>query len=59
VIPATVLSVVVLAFFYEPTQRAIWWFQRQFMTSRTRLAFFTAGLFVIPVSIILIAGTVG
>jgi sodium-dependent phosphate cotransporter len=58
VIATTVLSVLILAFLYEPTRRAIWWFQRQFMESRARLACFTAALFAIPVTIILVAGTV-
>jgi hypothetical protein len=58
ILATTVVSLVLLAFFYPQSKRGIWWFQRQFMHSRLRLALFTAGLFVVPVSIILVAGLV-
>ncbi len=59
IIATSVLSVVVLAFFYPQMRRLVWRFQRQMVKNRTRLAAFTAGLFVVPLAIISIAAVVG
>jgi solute carrier family 34 (sodium-dependent phosphate cotransporter) len=56
VIATSVLSVLSLAFFYPQIRRAIWRFQRQMVKSRTRLAGFTAGLFLVPIAVIVLAG---
>lgn len=53
------VSVVILAFFHFQVRRLIWKFQRQMVTSKPRLAGFSAGLFLIPVSLILISGLFG
>ena len=47
---------VLLAFFYIPIRRGVWKFQRQMVKSKPRLAGFTAGLFLIPLAIVAIAG---
>ena len=52
IIGTTVISLVLLAFFYPQVRRGIWRFQRQMVKSRGRLAGFTAGLFVVPVLIV-------
>jgi solute carrier family 34 (sodium-dependent phosphate cotransporter) len=59
VIGTTIISVLLLAFFYPQVRRGIWKFQRQVVKSRPRLAMFTAALFVTPIAIIGIAGTFG
>ncbi len=59
VIATTLLSVVVLAFFYPQVKRVIWRFQRQMVKSKPRLAAFTAGLFALPLSLIMISGLAG
>ncbi|MDQ3958491.1 MAG: hypothetical protein M3273_09240 [Actinomycetota bacterium] len=51
----TVVSIVVLAFFYPQVRRAVWRFQRQMVKSRVRLAGFTAGLFVVPLAIVAVS----
>ncbi|MDQ3939835.1 MAG: hypothetical protein M3238_00600, partial [Actinomycetota bacterium] len=48
VISTSVLSVIVLAFFYPQLRTLIFRFQRQMLKSKPRLAAFTAGLFVVP-----------
>ncbi len=55
----TVVSLLLLSFFYPQMRRAIWRFQRQVMRSKVRLAAFTAGLFALPVAIILVSGAIG
>jgi solute carrier family 34 (sodium-dependent phosphate cotransporter) len=55
----TIVSVLLLAFFYQPLRQAIWKFQRLVVKSRTRLAAFTAGLFLVPLTIIAISAAVG
>lgn len=55
----TLVSVVVLAFFYPQLKRGIWRFQRQMVKSKPRLFAFTAGLFLVPLAMIAIAGVVG
>lgn len=50
------VSVFLLAFFYPQIQTGVWRFQRQVVKSKPRLATFTAGLFLIPISIVAISG---
>jgi solute carrier family 34 (sodium-dependent phosphate cotransporter) len=52
----TLVSVGVLAFLYPQLKRGIWRFQRQMVKSKTRLFAFTAGLFLVPLALIGIAG---
>lgn len=59
VIATTVLSVVLLAFFYPQLKSGIWRFQRMIVKSKPRLAAFTAGLFLVPLAIIGISGFAG
>ena len=56
VIAAGSLSVILLTFFYPQMRTLVWRFQRQMTMSKPRLAGFTAALFLVPVSIILISG---
>jgi sodium-dependent phosphate cotransporter len=56
IIGTTIVSVIVLAFFYIPMRRSIWKFQRQMIKNKPRLAMFTAGLFATPIAIILVSG---
>jgi sodium-dependent phosphate cotransporter len=58
IVGTTVVSVVLLAFFYPQVKRGLWVFQREVIKSRTRLAVFTAGLFLVPVTIIAVSGIV-
>lgn len=51
IVGTAVVSVAILAFAYVPIRSAVWRFQRQMISSRPRLAGFTAALFVIPVAI--------
>lgn len=59
IIGSTIVSVVILAFFYPQVRTGIWRFQRQMTRNRTRLAAFTAGLFAVPIATIGLAGFVG
>jgi solute carrier family 34 (sodium-dependent phosphate cotransporter) len=59
IISTTVVSLIVLTFFYPQVRRAIWRFQRMMVKSRTRLAVFTACLFLVPITIIGISGAIG
>jgi solute carrier family 34 (sodium-dependent phosphate cotransporter) len=59
IISTTIVSLILLTFFYPQIRRAIWRFQRMMVKSRPRLAVFTAGLFLVPVSIIVISGAIG
>jgi hypothetical protein len=59
IIGTTIVSFVLLTFFYPQLKRGIWRFQRQMVKSKTRLLAFTAGLFVVPIATIRIAGVVG
>lgn len=52
VIATSILSVVILLFFYDPVRRVIWRFQREMVRSKPRLAAFSAALFVTPVAVI-------
>jgi solute carrier family 34 (sodium-dependent phosphate cotransporter) len=55
----TVVSVVLLAFFYPQIRRGIWRFQRQMVKNKPRLAAFTGALFLVPLAIIVVSGTLG
>lgn len=55
VIAASILSVIVLTFFYPQLRRLIFQFQRQMLKSKPRLAGFTAGLFIAPLALIVVA----
>jgi solute carrier family 34 (sodium-dependent phosphate cotransporter) len=59
IIATTVVSLVLLAFFYPQLKRGVWRFQRQMVMSKTRLFAFTSCLFVVPIATIGIAGVVG
>jgi hypothetical protein len=59
VIATSILSVILLTFFYPQIRRGIWRFQRVIVKSRARLAVFTAALFAVPIAIILISGLAG
>lgn len=50
------VSVLLLAFLYPQIKTAVWRFQRQMVKSKTRLAAFTAALFLTPVSVVIVAG---
>jgi solute carrier family 34 (sodium-dependent phosphate cotransporter) len=59
VIATSILSLILLTFFYPQLRSGIWRFQRQMTKSKPRLAAFTAALFVTPVATIAIAGLAG
>ena len=59
VIAASLLSVVLLGLFYTPVHRLVWRFQRQVVAKRSRLAAFTAALFLVPVTVIVVSGFLG
>jgi solute carrier family 34 (sodium-dependent phosphate cotransporter) len=59
IIGTTMVSLVLLTFFYPHLRSGIWRFQRQMLKSKPRLLAFTTGLFVIPIATIGIAGVVG
>jgi hypothetical protein len=59
IIASTIVSVIILTFFYPQVRSGIWRFQRQMIKSRSRLAGFTAALFFVPVAIITISGLAG
>ncbi|MDQ3986700.1 MAG: hypothetical protein M3280_09415 [Actinomycetota bacterium] len=59
IIGSTVVSLTILTFFYERVRSRIWIFQREMTRTKTRLAAFTAALFLVPIATIGIAGVVG
>jgi hypothetical protein len=59
IIGTTIVSVILLAFFYEPVRKGIWKFQKAMVRSKPRLAAFTAGLFIVPIAVIGGSGLVG
>jgi solute carrier family 34 (sodium-dependent phosphate cotransporter) len=59
IVGTTIVSLVVLAFFYPSVRRGVWKFQRQMVKNKPRLAMFTAALFLMPLAIILFSGLVG
>jgi hypothetical protein len=52
VIATTVLSVILLTFFYPSIRKGIFKFQHQILKSKPRLAAFTAALFLVPIVIV-------
>jgi sodium-dependent phosphate cotransporter len=58
VIVTTIFSMLLLALLYPGTRRLIWRVQREVVQSKPRLATFTAGLFVVPITIIGVAGLI-
>ena len=58
VIATSVLSVIVLTFFYPQLRKGIFTFQRVILRSKPRLAAFTAGLFAVPLLIVGISNLV-
>jgi hypothetical protein len=54
-----IVGIAIMLFLYEPFKRGTWRFQRQMVKSKPRLAMFTAGLFIVPLSIVVISGLVG
>ena len=59
VIATSILSVILLAFFYPQIRKGLWKFQKAIVRSKPRLAAFTAGLFIMPLAIVVIAGVLG
>ena len=59
IVGTTVISVLLLAFFYPQVRRGMWRFQRQMVKSKPRLAIFTAGLFAVPLAIVGVSAVVG
>ncbi len=59
IIGTTIVSVLILGFVYPQVRRGIWKFQRQMVKSKTRLAAFTAGLFLVPLSIVAVSVLAG
>jgi hypothetical protein len=58
-IATSILSVFLLAFFYPQLRSGIWSFQRAVVKSRTRLAAFVAGLFSIPLLVVVVSNFFG
>ena len=59
VIATSVLSVILLAFFYPQLRKGIWKFQKAMVRSKPRLALFTAALFLVPLTLIYLGGSLG
>lgn len=61
IIGTTIISVLLLAFAYPQIRSGIWKFQRTIVKggSKTRLAAFTVGLFLVPITIIGLSGVAG
>lgn len=59
IITTMIVSLILLAFFYPQLKRGIWRFQRMMVKSKARLAGFTAGLFAVPIGIIVVSGLAG
>ena len=61
IIGTTIVSLILLAFFYPVVKKIVWRFQRMMVKggSKARLAGFCAVLFATPISIILVAGALG
>ncbi|HVM34116.1 MAG TPA: hypothetical protein VM784_02110 [Actinomycetota bacterium] len=56
IVGTTIVSVVLLTFFYPQIRRGIWRFQRQMVKNKPRLAAFTGALFLVPLAIIVVSG---
>jgi hypothetical protein len=59
VIATTIISLVLLTFFYPQLRSGIWRFQRMVIQSKARLAAFTVALFLLPIATIAISGLAG
>ncbi len=59
VLATSLFSVLLLTFFYPQVRTFIWKVQRMMVRSKPRLAAFTAGLFLVPVTIIAVSGVAG
>ena len=59
IISTTILSLILLTFFYPQIRSGIWKLQRQMTKSKPRLAAFTAALFILPIATIGISGFAG
>ncbi|MFN2488642.1 MAG: hypothetical protein ABR529_02655 [Actinomycetota bacterium] len=59
VIATTIISFVLLTFFYPQMKRAVWRFQRMILRSTPRLAAFTAALFLVPLTVIGVSSLAG
>lgn len=59
IIGTTIVSIILLAFFYDPIRRHVWKFQKAMVRNKPRLAAFTAALFTVPVVVIVISGMIG
>ncbi len=59
IVSMTAVGLALMAFAYRPLRSGIWRFQRQMLRSRTRLAMFTVGLFVLPATIVAISNLFG
>lgn len=57
IVGTTLVSLVLIGFFYPQMRSGVWRFQRQMVRSRPRLAGFTAALFVLPLTVVLVAGS--
>jgi solute carrier family 34 (sodium-dependent phosphate cotransporter) len=55
IVGTSIMSLILLAFFYPQIKSGVWRFQRQMVRSKPRLAGFTAALFLIPIAIVLVA----
>jgi len=55
----SILSVIMLAFFYPAIRAGIWRLQFQIWRSKPRLAAFTAALFVLPIALIVSSNLLG
>ncbi|HWC13171.1 MAG TPA: hypothetical protein VG929_01080 [Actinomycetota bacterium] len=58
IIGTTIVSLVLLGFFYEPVRKGVWKFQKSMVRSKPRLAGFTAGLFLVPIAFVVFSGLV-
>lgn len=59
VIATSILSIVLLTFFFPQLRSGMWRFHNHFVKSPLRLALFTAGLFLVPITTIAVAGAIG
>ena len=58
-IGTTIVGLIIMAFFYIPTRRLVWRFQRFVTKNQLRLAVFTACLLATPIAIIGVAALAG
>jgi solute carrier family 34 (sodium-dependent phosphate cotransporter) len=52
IVGATIVSVILLAFFYPQLRTGIWTFQRQVVKSKVRLGAFVGSLFLMPLALV-------